>query len=65
MLAQVYKDDEMVRIFDQFGVWFCDIICIPTSFKVADKQLRYFKMRRRELWRKTDWGFEAKIRHIK
>lgn len=69
MIAQVYKDNCQMRIFDR-----CDILIATIQLgrgrskmdlrASADNALRRLRMKRREEWCDVGWGSEAKIRFM-
>ena len=63
MIAQYYNDsDEVVRIFhgdDPQAIMDC--LMFENSIREADLALRRCRLRRKEKWRKRDWGYETRI----
>ncbi len=61
MIVQVYKDG-FIRLFDKDGKIICDIAAKRVLKSGVDHELKRLRIRRREPWRNTDWGSEAKVR---
>ena len=63
MKAQIYPDDDpIVRLFEtgnDFGI--ADLTVRKGTPHEADAALRKMRLRRKETWRKTDWGWEARV----
>ena len=64
MLVQVYLDGT-ARIFSKhYEEMLCEFEVSPPLKGLVDDRLRDLRIKRRERWRDTRWGSEAKIRFI-
>ena len=61
MLAQLYKEGEELRIFDEEDNFVCDLKSDFDTHK-ADLQLNRLRIKRQGKWHLTDWGYEARVK---
>lgn len=74
MLAQIYKEENFIRVFisEKPEKWLVMDLSTPAHYlpkyesierlEISDRILHWANFRRREKWQKTDFGWEAKIR---
>ena len=69
MLVQSYSDEDYARLFmDHLTidlssmVWYLPGVKDAERLKTIDEMMHEVGFRRREKWRKTCWGWQAKIR---